>query len=810
MKITHFHDVVDKVKLHLIDYLNDHNIDTNRNFSCINPNHEDKSPSASILDRQHIYCFGCGARYDIFDAVNILENKPKTGKLWIENTLKYLCEKYNIPIELSAFTEDDIYEIDTYRAYECAAGLLCHDIGKSDVMRNEVRKRGWNEDTLEEYDVGWVPDFEAFQNALNNRGFTLKFLKEIDLLRRDLFTPQHLIFTWKDEYGRPVGFTGRDIAFDPNDEECKKRGKKYNNIRATNLKCNIFRKNSRLFGIDTAIDATPPLWIFEGQSDVITAKQHGLINCACFGGGNLSDDQIHLIKKLRIYDLIVCLDSDNGGITQTLNILEKRLPGHRDLNVKIVNLPEGEDPDSFIRSNGITALHDLKKWAAFDWRLSRFNDDEDPVQVCNAIIPLIANDPSPVAREEFCRQLSRYTDYPIATIREEVSILLDAKSFEISKERNSILDKLTWDIKTHPTEAEQILQAAQTDLTALNIKHNKDAFSADEFLVSIQELKHKHENKTGEFEGFRLSPELKAFEKTLMGEWKQDVFLCIGGKPNTGKSTLISKILFDILKHNDNTTCIYHTIDDSREQLFPKFISIADDTNELAIGHITNPNYWKHKVNYDLINRRQVAFNKVSDYVRDGRFVMKDVGHGHSLAYIDNLLSFHRDKNEYLVYVLDNFHKLDWFADIKDTRIRWKKTSAQVKNLAEKHKCCILCSVEYPKVPPGVKPTNENIAESNQISYDANFIAHLYSELADTPELATVYHTGKNTEGEDAQLPRIELLIGKNKINDRKNIFFLDFFPAHCQFKPVTLEKVREDKRLAEHERTSNVAWSNV
>jgi hypothetical protein len=145
------------------------------------------------------------------------------------------------------------------------------------------------------------------------------------------------------------------------------------------------------------------------------------------------------------------------------------------------------------------------------------------------------------------------------------------------------------------------------------------------------------------------------------------------------------------------------------------------------------------------------------------------------------------------VYILDNFHKQRDFGGKQDERVRFKALSEAMKNLALRRKCCMLCSVEYTKLQAGVKPTNHNIAESVQLSYDANAIIHVYNEMSDNPESFNLYHRGKDWKGDEKLLPRVEFIVGKNKISEDRRSFFLDFFPASSDYAFVSQETVLQE-----------------
>lgn len=1252
--------IVSTLKQFLPDYLEEKGYDISKNFHCINPEHKDDTPSCSLIrtdpSNPRCYCFGEGKYWDILDAVNILEGKPLNGPKWVEDTLKYLCEKYHVEMFQKELTEEQIYENDTYRAYKVAANLIkTSNFNEKDPKHKhviaELKKRKWSEDILVQENIGIVDDYLEFRKGLKDAGFSASFLDEIDLSRKDIFNNENLIFTWKDEKGNPVGFTARNLLFEKQKAEAEKRGEKcethkYNNQRTTGLKCNIFQKSRRLYGIDKAIKSTPPLYIFEGQADVTTARQVGLMNCVCVAGSSLSTDHILLLKQLGIYDLILVFDSDEIGQKKQEEILEKKLAGHRDLKVRVAILPQGEDPDSFIRKNGLDSFKELALWTAFEWRLNRIAESVEPTDICKVMIPFIVNESSAIEREQMCKILALRTGVSLKAIAEELDSLINIKLYEQSKERQEILERLQYTIGKNPLEAESILKDSIDSLTELSKKYDGDSFSIETFIQALDTQKEIEDNRSLEYNGFQLGEDLRPLQDALYGEWSQDVLMLFGGRENVGKCqsedslvllsdgsykkikdvvkdrdkniikmnnnhklvqgeigdwydsgyldcyrieadgiftepsethpyytlegwkqvkdlkagdkiaiaanyscfdnlenplsseelivlagflsegglsnsakitntedeirdlfkksclkiypeahfneykdditvtsgthkgiqgrnkilnflkkyeligknahekeipndvfkcskkqiakflgmfyacdgwvcseednknieigislcnlkmitqirslllrfgirttihystsayekdgkrfdrysliiknitdsikfynniriplgkkrkklftaikdvdkiksqytdnfpkelwTLIEieankkgisfasllkiidpmrllvtydeakdrfktlaryspnkngglnrrilltcgyildnpyfvslangdiafveitkkeyigkrhcydltvnedhnficndmivhntswlcKIAYEIAVNNNDALVIYHTIDDTKEQLLPRFICIAEGSKKLTIGQVQQPKFWANMSReYALLAgiqaKRERGYKKIRDLVVNRNLLIKDMNDGMSTVYMDSLIGYHQDKNpdRKIIFILDNFHKTEDFASAKDERVKFKKLSKAIKGLAEKHHIPVLSTVEYTKLPLGVKPTNHNIAESVGISYDANFIAHIYSEVCDLPSSYTVCHKDYNWRGEQIVLPRNEIYIGKNKISDFKGTFYLDFWPASSDYRWVSQEDVAREQEEMKEER---------
>lgn len=798
MYIKNYHEVCETLYSHLGEYLEEHGIDSSKLFRCLNPSHEDKNPSMGLAPSGKAFmCFSCGFSGGIFHAAHILEGKPMVGQEFIQENLIPLAEKYGAQVEANPLTEEQLYELDTYRAYRAAADLVKTGI-RSPVFTKAAEARGWNKEICEELGIGCVSDYNVFRDTLKGMGFKAGFLDDIDLGRKEIFGEDRLIFPIRDEQGRPVGFSSRNLAYTGD----KENGAKYVNQRGTGVKCNIYRKSTRLYGFDRVLDKAQgkpkPLYIFEGYSDVATAILHGIDNCVGLGGTVLTLEQLLLLKKHKYYDIILCLDGDIAGQNRTAVLLDKVLSGHKDLKVRIVILPEGQDPDEFIRQNGINKFKRLKKWTAFEWRLSLFSEDAEPETICESMIPLIVNETSYVSQEKMCKTLAKETGVSLKSIQHELERIQDQRTRDKHNERQVIIDKLITECKKDPTLAENAIQLAQDELFNLARNYEEDSFSEEATLSIIHSQKIHEESKDGSFSGFRLGSDLYGLEQALCGEWKKDVWICLGGRPNCGKTSFAIKLITEIANHEENNACvIYHSIDDTAEQVLPKFVSVAEGSRKLSLNQVMDPNYHSRNTGDDsrkteIINRREAGYSTLEGLVRNGRLIIKDANEGSSLSYIERLIRYYRDKypDRNLVYVLDNFHKLtDFGAGKADERVRTKEISKIVKHLATKYHICIITTVEYRKTVNNQRAGNQDIAETIQIIYDANLVAHIHNELHDKGEKCPVqlvhYAEVPDLEGDTMRLPIVELDIGKNKITAFKERLYLEFFPSSSDFAGV-------------------------
>jgi len=786
--IKDFETTVQTVKEQLPNYLEEHGINITRNFKCLDPAHEDSNPSCRLLpDNIHAYCFSCHKIFDIFDAVQVIENRPKNGRDWIVETLSYLGDKYSIKISEEELTQEDKLRIGVTKLYSAVKELLLNGLATdpSKTVLQEIEKRKWSIELLKELGIGCLPSKMTFKDFLAQ----IKDLSDEEIVSLSniedagVFKSENLIFTWTNLKNYPVGFSAR--TQNPN--------QKYLNLKNTQL----FRKSENLFGIGhvnkKGIDTRSIVYIVEGQADAITAYHNDILALATCGSA-IGPDHISLLQQLGLTKIRLCFDGDATGklyIDKSITALSDI----KSIRTEVVLLPDKEDPDSFIRKNGPQTFLDIPAVSAFKWKLLQSNDT-DPVKLCKEMAKLIVSEPSPIERELLCRELADHTNISLRSITEEVTTILDAREFERSQERSALLERLAYELKIRPSNAEQSLREGLRSLAELSKKHDVEVLSSETFIEEILIQKEKEEHAEATLTGFALGQDLYPLEGALSGDWTQDVFLLIGGKPNTSKTALCCKLTYTLPLLNDNVMTIYHTIDDTIGQAIPRLVCIASNTKQLTIQQVQNPKLWTTK-GIDVTSVRDEGYKKILQMAKQEKLISKDITHGSSLAFMEAIISFYQEKypDRKIVYILDNFHKLQDYKGL-DERIRYKRLSSAVKSIAERYHIPIFSTVEYTKIPPGTKPTNHNLAETVSIEYDASFILHLYSEMADVPEAFTTCHREFDWQNKEVLLPRIECMVGKNKISDFKGRFFLDFWPASSDLRFVHSKQVLEDQKL--------------
>lgn len=535
---------------YLKQYLEEQGIDTTKNFKCLHPKHDDKHPSMTCKQNgENAFCFSCGTTANIFLAAHYLENKPIRGREFIEENVLYLAKKYGVHVNLEDLTQEEVYEYRTYAAYSFAAKLISDpDFGDYSMVDQEISRRGWDKQKCAGWGIGTV-NYSEFKERMKKAGFEPKFLAGVDLDRSNLFDNHNLLFTIYDDSGRPVGFSAKNLKHKKDDSTS---GPKYINTRGTGLECAIFKKGSRLYGFDIAKCAASPLYIFEGQADVITGRHKGLMNCCCTLGTALTDHHVNLLKKAGVFNIVLVFDSDKAGEEAVRKALDEKFAKEKDFRIKLIQLPSGEDPDDLLRSKGIDEFVRLKKWTAFEWRLTKFMeeqsenedlDEDTKSEIAQKMAQIIVAEKSHIRQQEMARQVARMTGHETSIIMSEIKRLRSEKDAKVQDRKKAVFEALTWEVQRNPDEAEMALVQAQHQLSEIN-KAVQQEGDENTVLSSVLAQKETDEQKSGEFAGFFMKPwGLGGIGAHLDDDWKSDTLMFVGGSEQAGKCQHFSTLI---------------------------------------------------------------------------------------------------------------------------------------------------------------------------------------------------------------------------------------------------------------------------
>ena len=382
------------------------------NFLGLCPFHNEKTPSFTVSPAKGIYkCFGCGKGGNSVNFVMEHEHLDYVG------ALKYLGRKYHIDIveeELSPEQEqrkndrESMMIVNSYAQKYFSENLLQSNEGIA-VGMSYMRERGFREDIIKKFQVGFCLDsWNGFSDQAIKTGYKKEFLvktglsidKERGLIDR---FKGRVIFPIHGIAGRTLGFGGRILKKDP-------KAAKYLNSPESE----VYHKSRILYGIYQAkksIVQNDKCYLVEGYTDVLSFHQAGIENVVASSGTALTADQVRLVKRFS-NNMTIIYDGDPAGIKASLRGIDLVL--EQELNVKVLLLPEGEDPDSFSRTMSSTELTQyIEKnetdFIVFKTNLLLADAKNDPVKRANLITDIvrsIAIIPDNIVRSVYIKECS--------------------------------------------------------------------------------------------------------------------------------------------------------------------------------------------------------------------------------------------------------------------------------------------------------------------------------------------------------------------------------------------------------------------
>jgi len=377
------------------------------------PFHDEKTPSFTVSPAKNIYkCFGCGKAGDPvrFMMDHEAMNYPEA--------LRYLAGKYNIDIEETENTaEEKAYKeltasyfiINEFAQKYFEDNLFNTDEGRS-VGLGYFKERGYNEQIVKKFQLGYTTSErnDLTKTALLKQ-FNIEFLKKLGLTSKsdyDFFRSR-VMFTIHNLSGKVIAFAGRTLSKD-------KKTPKYINSPETD----VYTKRKVLYGMyfaKQAIRKEDECIMVEGYTDVITLHQYGIENVVASSGTSLTVEQIGLVRRYTP-NIKIIYDGDAAGVKAALRGLDLVL--EQDMNVRLVLLPDGEDPDSYLKKVGIEAFRTYLKDHEEDFLFFKTNlllkeAGDDPIrksQVLKDIVKSIAKIPDMIKKALYLKKCSDMMD----------------------------------------------------------------------------------------------------------------------------------------------------------------------------------------------------------------------------------------------------------------------------------------------------------------------------------------------------------------------------------------------------------------
>ncbi len=411
------------------------------------PFHQEKTPSFVVNPNKNIFkCFGCGKGGD---SVSFIMEHEKFN---FPEALRYLANKYHIEIEETQVSNEDKQVQDekesllialNYAAKFYQTQLTETEDGKA-IGLSYFKERGFLDDTINTFQLGYSPDsYDTFYKQAVKDGYSEEMLLKAGLIKEkngkhyDFFRDR-VMFPIFNVSGKVVAFGGRMLKSGKTDNP-----NVYNPKYINTAETDVYHKSQVLYGISHAkaeIRKHDVCYLVEGYTDVISLYQAGIKNVVASSGTALTKEQVQLIKRFT-QNMVILYDGDAAGVKAALRGLDIVL--EQGLNVKLVLLPDSEDPDSFVKKNGTDATLDFIQKKQQDFILFKAtqgieevkNDPVKKAEVIKDIVESIAKVDDNIKRQLYIKHCADIVEVPENILVNETN-KIRTQQFKKSKEFN--------------------------------------------------------------------------------------------------------------------------------------------------------------------------------------------------------------------------------------------------------------------------------------------------------------------------------------------------------------------------------------
>jgi DNA primase len=401
------------------------------------PFHNERTPSFTVSPAKGIFkCFGCGKGGNSVNFIMEYEQVSYT------EALKLLAKKYGIEVvekelsaeELAARNDRESMLLINEFAQKYFTNILYHHIDGKAIGLGYFRERGFRDDIIKKFQLGFnLDERDAFTQAALKAGYKKEYLTKTGL------TIEHDDHRFSDRFrGRVIfpvhSLSGKVLAFGGRILKKNEKTAKYLNSPESE----IYHKSNELYGIYFAkqtIVREDRCFLVEGYTDVISMHQNGIENVVASSGTSLTSGQIRLIHRFT-ENITVIYDGDTAGIKASIRGIDLLL--EEGMNIKVLLLPDGEDPDSFAQKHNSVDFIDFVNKNSVDFIRFKTNlllEDAggDPIKrasLIKDIVLSIAKIPNPIIRSEYVKECSNLLNVQESILYHEINKI---KRNELSK-----------------------------------------------------------------------------------------------------------------------------------------------------------------------------------------------------------------------------------------------------------------------------------------------------------------------------------------------------------------------------------------
>ncbi len=434
-----------------------------QNFRALSPFTNEKTPSFYVVPSKGIFKdFSSGKGGDAFTFVMEHESMSYV------DAIRYLAKKYGVDLQedispLSQEIQSDresLYILMNFAREYFADLLFHHEDGKS-IGLSYFHERGFTDRTIHQFELGFaLNEWDGLSKAALEKGYSEEMLEKAGLIVKKENGKSYDRFRGRVIF--PVyNLTGKVIAFGARILTKEKDQPKYINSPETE----IYHKSQVLYGMfqgKNAIRREDFCYLVEGYTDVISLHQAGVDNVVASSGTALTEEQIKLIRRFT-ENITMLFDGDAAGIKAALRGVDMILKGG--LNVRVVLLPDGEDPDSYSKKLGSTAFKEhlksnTKDFISFKAELLSRDASNDPIKKAEAIREIVTSIsliPDAIKRSVYIRESA-----DLMNISESV-LVTELNKIVISERKKAEQEKTRTDPKPEPGMLEEIAEVSTAD-----------------------------------------------------------------------------------------------------------------------------------------------------------------------------------------------------------------------------------------------------------------------------------------------------------------------------------------------------------
>jgi DNA primase len=376
-----------------------------KDYGALCPFHSEKTPSFMVSEAKQIFkCFGCGEGGDVFKFIMLMEN------LTFPESIHHLAESQGIPLPQSSKRSEaeSVRRQRLLKILEIATHFFCQRLkGKKEALAY-LQDRQITQETIHQFSIGYAPPGQHLLQELTSQGFDLQEVMACGLIKEgdpgqhyDKFR-NRIMFPIRDLSGKTIAFGGRILGDGV---------PKYLNSPETAL----YSKSRNLYPLDLTrneIRKRDFAIIVEGYTDCIIPFQFGIGNVVASLGTSLTENQVKVLGRYT-RNVVTNYDPDSAGTSATLRSIDLFL--EQGFRVNVLQLPTGEDPDIFLRKQGVEAYRErLKSSQSYlDFVLSesmgKQRDSFSPKgkqEIISRILPYLVKIPNPIERAEYVTRIA--------------------------------------------------------------------------------------------------------------------------------------------------------------------------------------------------------------------------------------------------------------------------------------------------------------------------------------------------------------------------------------------------------------------